>query len=435
MTAEFPDKVRFLFEPHDYKVLYGGREGIKSWSMARALLILGSQHRLRWLCARETQQSIAESVHHLLADQISRLGLDSFYRVEKARIVGTVRHAAGMYGRKINQPGISEFVFAGLAHNVAQIKSYEQLDGVWVEEADNVSRNSWEVVLPTIRKEGSEIWVSFNPRLPTDDTYKRWVLHPPDRAVVVRTSYLDNLWLSETSRARIEQLRKNDPETFEHIYGGVTRSILAGAIYAAEMAAAEKENRIGRVPYDATRPVHTFWDLGWADNVSIWFAQAFPFEYRIVDFLQCNRQALPWYLKQLQDRPYIYGTDYLPHDARAHNLGTGRSIEELMRAAGRRVQIVPQLSIADGINAVRTIFAQCFFDSEKCADGIQALRRYRYGEIVTLGVPTREPLHDENSHAADAFRMLGVAMKPPKKEEDPPPRRVSGSAMTYSPFG
>jgi phage terminase large subunit len=416
LTAEFPEKVRFLFDPHPYKVLFGGRDGIKSWSIARALLVLGAQHRLRWLCARETQQSIAESVHRLLADQISKLGLEPFYRVEKARIVGTVEHQAGMYGRKLDQPGPSEFVFAGLKHNVNQIKSFEALDGVWVEEAANVSRNSWDVVIPTIRKEGSEIWVSFNPELDTDETYLRWITNPPPGAVVIRTSYLDNLWLSETSRARIEHLKETDQASYDCIYGGATKSVIEGAVYREEIARLEKEGRIARVPYDASRPVHTFWDIGWGDLAAIWFAQVFPFEYRLIDYAEGNHQSVADWLRVLQAKGYVYGTDYLPHDAKAHTMGTGKSVEELMRAAGRKVKVLERLSIADGINAVRTIFPQCWFDAEKCVDGIQALRRYRYGVIQTLGVPTRQPLHDEASHPADAFRQFAVGVKAPKKE-------------------
>ena len=117
MKAEFPEKAKFLFEPAPSKVLFGGRDGIKSWSIAAALVAMGARDSIRWLCARETQQSIAESVHHLLADQIARLGLERFYRVEKARIVGTVERATGMYGLPLERPGCTEFVFAGLKHN------------------------------------------------------------------------------------------------------------------------------------------------------------------------------------------------------------------------------------------------------------------------------------------------------------------------------
>lgn len=430
MRAEFHPKLEFLFHPHPYKILYGGRDGIKSWGIAQALLILAARGRLRWLCARETQQSIDESVHQLLEEQIIRLELQDFFRVEKKRIIGTVEHTTGMYGQPLDERGPSEFFFAGLKHNVNQIKSYEGLDGVWVEEAANVSKNSWEVVIPTLRKEGSEVWISFNPELATDETYVRWVLNPPPDAVVTRTSYQDNLWLSETSRRKIELLKERDPESYDVIYGGCTQSSTEGAVYRAEIAQCEKEGRLTKVPYDRSRPVDTYWDLGYGDNTAIWFLQAFPFEWRVIDYLDGSREALAYYLKLLQDRGYIYGTHNVPHDAKAHTLGTGRSIEELMRAAGLKVRVLPRLSVSDGINAVRTIFPQCWFDAEKCAEGIQHLRHYKYGIVQTLGVPTREPLHDESSHAADAFRELAVGVKTPKrgappKEQGPPPPRIS----------
>jgi phage terminase large subunit len=175
------------------------------------------------------------------------------------------------------------------------------------------------------------------------------------------------------------------------------------------------------VPYDATKPVHTFWDLGWADNTSIWFAQVVGFEYRVIDHLSGSQKPLNAYLGELQAKGYIYGTDWLPHDAKAKQLGTGRSVEEMMRAAGRTVRIVPQLSVEDGINAARTVFANCWFDQERCADGLQSLRHYRYEMDERAGTLKRVPLHDFASHDADAFRYLCVALKNPVV---PPPRPV-----------
>ena len=420
MRARFPEKLEFLFHPKRYKIAYGGRGAAKSWGFARGLLIQGAERPLRILCGRETQKSIKESVHQLLEDQVRELDLGGHYNVEKAAI----------YGRNG-----SSFAFAGLRHNVDNIKSLEGYDIVWVEEAQSVSKDSWDKLIPTIRKDGSEIWVSFNPDLATDDTYKRFVIRPPRDSVVVRINWRDNPWFPPVLRAEMEELKERDPDSYEHIWEGSCISILEGAIYAHELRKVDQENRITRVPYDASKPVDTFWDLGWGDNTSIWFAQAFAFEYRLIDALQNRQRALPWYLQQLQSRGYVYGTHYLPHDAQAHQLGSGKSIEELMRAAGLQVRIVPKLSVADGINAARTVFGQCYFDAEKCADGIQALRHYRYGEIVTLGVPTREPLHDEHSHYADAFRMFAVKAQPPKKEETPPPRRPSGRSLQYTPFG
>jgi len=400
--AEFPDKLQFLFEAHRYKIAYGGRGASKSWGFARALLILGAQRPLRILCARETQKSIADSVHHLLEEQIARLGLQACYEVQKQAILG--RNG-------------TEIIFAGLKHNIDNIKSLEACDICWVEEAQTVSKASWQKLIPTVRKDNSEIWVTFNPELETDDTFQRFVVSPPAGAVVEKINFRDNPWFPEVLRGEIQELRAKDLDAYNHVWEGCCVSILEGAIYAQELRQVDQEGRITRVPYDPSRPVHTFWDLGYGDYTAIWFAQAFPFEFRVIDYLDGSRQALSHYLRALQAKPYLYGTDWLPHDARAKSLGTGKSIEDQMREAGRKVQIVPQLSIADGINAARTLFPRVWFDAERCADGLQYLRRYRYGIVQTLGTPTREPLHDDASHAADAFRYLSVALKPPKQQE------------------
>jgi phage terminase large subunit len=160
--ADFPKKLQFLFDPHRYKVAYGGRGSGKSWSMARALLLQASNKPLRILCAREVQKSIKQSVHTLLNDQIQALGLGPLYEVLESEI----RSRSG-----------SSFSFTGLATNtVESIKSFEGCDIVWVEEAQTVSKKSWDILIPTIRKPNSEIWVSFNPNIDTDDTYTRFVV-------------------------------------------------------------------------------------------------------------------------------------------------------------------------------------------------------------------------------------------------------------------
>jgi phage terminase large subunit len=395
--TEFPAKLAGLFEPHPYKILYGGRDGVKSWSVARALLVLGTQSPLRILCARETMDSIRESVHQLLVDQIVRLGLSDFYTPLQSEIRGK---------------NGTEFVFAGLRkQTVSSIKSYEAIDICWVEEASVVSRRSLTILLPTIRKPGSEIWMTLNPDLETDAVYQDFIVNPPKSALVVKTSYRDNNWLSAESREKIETLRERDPDTFHHVYEGGTRSTVEGAIYKAEIMAAEKDGRIRQVPYDTTRPVDTFWDLGYADRVSIWAAQRMPFEIRMLRYFEGDHQAIDYYLREIQTWGYVLGTCHLPWDGGTRNLGTGKSIEELMRAKGFNVRVNRQLSVADGINAVRTLFPQLYFDANLCADGLQYLRRYQWGPVTALGVARREPLHDDASHPADALRTLAVGIK------------------------
>jgi len=417
VNVEIPEKLLFLLSPSRYKVLYGGRDGVKSWSIARALLCLGTQQPLRILCARETQQSIRESVHQLLSDQVKLLNLDEFYKV----LDFTIRGKNGC-----------EFIFAGLRNlSVAQLKSFEGIDICWVEEAASVRRQSWQTLIPTIRKSKhlpqSEIWVSFNPELSEDDTYKRWVLSPPPNCKVVKTSFRDNVWLSPESRQEIEYLRTTDPATFEHVYEGGTRSTIVGAIYEHEIKQAEKRGQICRVPHDPTKNVDVSFDLGYGDMVSMWFHQAIAFEFRIVDYYENSRQSIDHYLQAMQGRGYTYGTLVLPWDGAAKSLGTGKSIEELIRAKGYTVRVMPQASVHDGINAVRTIFHKCYFDAEKCADGLAGLRRYQWGPATALNVARRTPLHDNASHPSDALRTMAMWINEPTKSA-PAPRepRVIG---------
>ncbi len=401
---EFPEKLECLFRPGRYKVLYGGRGGAKSWGIARALLALGTSKRLRVLCAREIQKSITDSVHRLLADQVAAMGLGGFYEIQQS----TIKSANGTL-----------FFFAGLRHNINNIKSVEGADIVWVEEAQTVSKSSWDTLIPTIRKPGSQIVISFNPELDTDETYKRFVLTPPPDSEVVRIGWQDNPWFPEVLKQERETMKARDPDGYLTIWEGHCRQTLDGAIYAKEIRAATDGARITRVPYEPNKPVHTFWDLGRADKTSIWFAQIVGFEFRVIDFYENRGEVLPHYMKELQGRPYVYGDHWLPHDANNELLASERTIAQQMRAAGFTVRITPKTSVANGINAARTLFANVWFDAEKCADGLNALRRYRYDVDAESGQFSDKPLHDDASHAADAFRYLAVSLREKKASQMP----------------
>lgn len=419
-----------MAEPCRHKVLYGGRDGIKSWSFAMQLVLNGASRPIRWLCCREVQKSIEESVHKLLGDTIKRLHLDGHYRLTRDSITGK---------------NGTEIFFSGL-RNAKDIKSYESCDGVWVEEAQNVSKASWDILLPTIRKEGSEVWVSFNPELATDETYKRWVLNPPPNTRCLKTNWRDNKWLTEVSRVAIEHMQATSPKDFSHIYEGECRSDVEGAIFSKEIAAAVEAGRLTSVPYNRAKPVITAWDLGFGDLTAIWFLQAYDGWYNFIDYLQGSGETIADYLVKLQERKYVYSIDWLPHDGIDtiihHRLAGGdrsMSVEQLLRQAGRNVRIVPKLYVTDRINAARTIFSQCRFDQDKCADGIQALRHYQWGPLTTQGIPRREPLHDWASHAADGFCAAAVAVKQPaaavKKKEAPGVPPVWRGEDNYAPFG
>lgn len=413
VPAQFPDCLAPLFEPKRLKILWGGRGAGRSWSVARALLIMGTTRPIRILCARELQNSLAESVHKLLSDQITALGLAAFYKIE----VGRIFSYPGMFPDGAE----TSFSFEGIKNNTRKIKSYEGVDYCWVEEAVAVSRASWMILIPTIRKAGSEIWMTFNPELETDYTYTRFVLKAnPERSFVIKMTWRDNPWFPEELRAEMEELRETDYDAYLNVWEGHCVQMLEGVVYAKELRLAQSEERICRVPWDKTAPVETFWDLGRADQTAIWFAQRVGMQWRILDYLEASGQDISFYLKELEHKPYVYGAFHLPHDAKAKRLGSKRTIEEIIRNGGQRqVRIVPKLSIADGINAARTIFGNCWFDQINCVDGLNRLRHYRYAIVGrsedNQPLYSKEPVHDSASDGADAFRYMAIALRSPAK--------------------
>lgn len=399
--AQFPIKLQPLFKKARYKICYGGRGGAKSWGIARALLIMAARKPLRILCAREFQASIKDSVHKLLCDQIEALGLLPFYEITQTAI-------RGLNG--------SEFAFIGLKNNPTNIKSFEGVDICWVEEGQTVSRLSWNILIPTIRKTGSEIWVSFNPDLETDETYQRFVVKPPRDAVIIKINWSDNPWFPETLKLEKDALKERDPQAYNVVWEGMCRRTVDGAIFANEMQRAEADERITKVPYDPTKPVHAVCDLGWSDATAWWFVQFIGMETRLIRYFEGSQRTMTSYLAQLQTFGYVYDTIWLPHDAENKTLAAnGRSIEEIVRGAGFKTAIMPRVPVVDSINAARTIFPNIWFDRENCADGLNCLRHYRYEVDPNTGMFSKNPLHDQYSHGADAFRYIALMIKEPAK--------------------
>ena len=207
LTVKIPNHFleALLFKKARYKVFYGGRGSGKSWNIARILLLLAVQKKMRVLCTREIQNSIKDSVHKLLKDQISELKLDRYYIVTRDEI------------RAVNG---SEFIFKGLRHNIQEIKSTEGVDICWVEEAQSVSKESWDLLIPTIRKPGSEIWVSFNPHFTEDETYQRFVIHTPPNAIIKKVNYYDNPFFPDVLKEEMEYLKRIDYNYYKHIWEG-----------------------------------------------------------------------------------------------------------------------------------------------------------------------------------------------------------------------
>jgi phage terminase large subunit len=415
VRADFPVKLEPLFRPKRHKVLYGGRGGAKSWGIARALLILAAQRPLRVLCTREVQKSIKDSVHLLLKDQLKALGYEGLFEPLQAEIRG--RAGTSAEG--------SLFLFSGLSdQTIDSIKSFEGVDVVWVEEAHAVTKRSWSILIPTIRKDGSEIWVSFNPELDTDETYVRFVVSPPPDTVLIPVGWEDNPWFPDILRKAKDHLKATDPEEYANVWEGKPKTVVAGAIYKNEVLRMIEDRRFRPVPYDPMLRVHTIWDLGWNDQTTIICVQRLGGELRVIDYREESFTTYAQDVQWLEGRKYRYGKDWLPHDGAAKTKGSeGKSGQEILKALGRSAEIVSQHDVEAGIKAARQMFPRVYVDNEKAARLMECLKRYRR-RINQQTQQPEGPLHDEYSHGADAWRGLAMIVDRLTNDDDKKPLKL-----------
>lgn len=288
------------------------------------------------------------------------------------------------------------------------------LDAVVLDEyADMSPRIFSEVLRPALSdREGSAIFIgSAKGGTPFYDLWER-VKDEPDWFVKVYKA-------SDTGvipDAELEDARKiMDEDEFAQEYECSWTASIKGAYYGKQLSEAQTEDRIGKVPYDPRLPVHTAWDLGVGDSTAIWFYQVLGQEIRIIDFHEDSGEGLPYYAKILDQKDYKYGEHWAPHDIQVRELGSGKSRIETAKMLGIQFRIVPNLSIDDGINAVRNTIPRCWFDAKKCELGLQALRNYRKEYDDRRQEYKPRPLHDWSSHAADAFRYLAVSLRDKQK--------------------
>ena len=403
INARFPKKLTFLFKPARYKVARGGRGSGKSWSFARAILLRCAERQTRVLCTREIQKSIQQSVHQLLCDQIEGLGLSALFEVLQTEIRGP--HGSCIY-------------FSGLSDVTATaLKSFEGVDVCWCEEAQAISAKSWKTLTPTIRKEGSEIWVTYNPELETDPTHEMFVTSPPPDCISVLMNYSDNPYFPavlEGERAHAESTMK--AEDYAHTWLGQCKPAVEGAIYFDAMSQTVASGRIREVLHDASLKTHVIVDLGWNDATTIILAQKVASELRIIHYIEGNQRTLADYSAELRnlrldDQAINWGDVWLPHDGFHTRHQTGKDDASVMRGLGWSVTPKDRLtmtSINNGINRAREIFPRVYFHTTRAARLIECLKRYRWNVSQKTG-EAAAPLHDEYSHGADSFRYLALA--------------------------
>ncbi len=403
IDAKFPSKLQFLFRPYRYKVARGGRGSAKSWSFARALLLLGAKRPLRILCAREVQLSIKQSVHQLLKDQIRLLGLEGRYTVLDSEIRGS-------NGTKI--------VFTGLSTLTTDtIKSFEGIDICWVEEGQTISKRSWAILLPTIRREShifesgvssSEIWVSYNPDLESDETHQLFTINKPRDCVNTLMNWRDNPWFNDVLNEERLRCLETEPDAYPNIWEGRCRPAVEGAIYYKQIEEMENQGRICNIPYDPMLKVHLVFDLGFTDKMSIGLVQKNLSELRLFDYIGGTRRSLSDYDLELKAKPYNWGSVFLPHDGFSKGHQTGQSTADVLKTFGWDViprENIVEMTVEEGIRNTRLKLPRLYIDESRCAPVVESLKRYRRTINKRTDAEGR-PVHDQYSHDADMVRYL-----------------------------
>lgn len=351
----------------------------------------------RAACIREVQNSLKESVKQLLLDKIEKFGLGGQFEAVEGEIRG---------------PHGSLIIFRGMqSYNAETIKSLEGYDIAWVEEAQTLSDRSLRMLRPTIRKEGSELWFSWNSRHDTDavDKFLRGAGKPAG-AIVIKVGWQDNPWLPSVLIDEKDLDYATDPEMAAHIWGGEYEIITEGSYYARQLAQAENEGRIGDFPYDPDLPVKTAWDIGVDDYTAIWFLQENGKRVRAIGYYETSGDGPQLIVPEaLDSKPYRYSLHYLPHDVKVREWGAGAKsrVQTLLELGVKPINVGTPTAPSDRINAVRALLPIVDFDRDACAQGIARLRKYRRRFNQSLGTYTGE-MHDENSHGADAFGEFAV---------------------------
>ncbi len=398
-----------LLDDARYKGAYGGRSSGKSHFFAELMV---EEHYatpgMRSVCVREVQKDLKDSAKLLIEDKIQQLGVGKAFEIQKD-LIGT--------------PGGGQIIFRGMNdYNAESIKSLEGFDRAWIEEAQTLSDRSLMLLRPTLRREGSQIWASWNPRKKTDAIDKFLRENPPASSIVVEANWRDNKFFP----AALENERQHDlqhyPDQYDHIWEGGYVSIFAGAYYAKQLAEARAAGRIAPLSPDPLMTTRAVFDIGGtgakADAVAIWIAQFIGPRLLLLDYYEAIGQPLATHVQWLRDNGYGKAQIVLPHDGVKHDMVFDVTYESELKRAGFDVLVIPNQgkgAAMQRVNVGRRKFPNIWFNEEKTQPGIDALGAYheRKDEVRGIGLG---PEHNWASHGADAFGLACIAHEEPTEQ-------------------
>lgn len=407
-----------------YRGAYGGRGSAKTRSFAKMAAVKGYQFAQAnqpglIVCGREFMNTLDESSMAEVKAAIQsepwllnayEIG-DKFVRTKDKRV---------------------EFAFTGLRHNLDSIKSKSRIRLLWVDEAEPVSETAWSKAIPTVREEGSEIWVTWNPERKKSATHKRFRENPPEGSKIAEINWRDNPWFPKTlDKTRREDLEKR-PDQYDHIWEGGFVSVVDGAYYAKSLAQAKAQNRISGVAFDPLLRIRIYCDLGGtgarADAFAMWPAQFIGREIRVRDYYEAQGQQLAEHIAWLHSKGYTKekADIYLPHDGATNDRVYDVSFESAFRAAGYSVTVIPNQGKGAArmrIESARRVFPSIWFDEQTTEGGREALGWYHEKKSEDDREIGLGPNHDWSSHGADAFGLMAVAYEMPSDKPEPQPYR------------
>jgi phage terminase large subunit len=411
-----PDKLVPVFEGvADVRGAKGGRGSAKTRTFAmmtavRAHMWAQAGDEGIILCGRQFMNSLADSsLEEIKAAIRSEEWLRPHFDIGEK------------YIRTID--GRISYSFAGLDRNIDSIKSKARIKLGWIDEAEPVTEEAWTKLIPTLREEDSELWVTWNPERENSATNKRFGNSSDPRTKIVEMNWRDNPWFPDIlDRVRLKD-KAERPDQYEHVWEGDFVSVVEGAYFAGALTAAKAEGRIDQVAADPLMAIRLFWDIGGtganADACSIWAVQFIGRKIIVLDYYEAQGQPLAAHVNWLRSKGY--GPDraqiWLPHDGSTNDKVFNVSYESALQEAGYTVTVVPNQgrgAASFRIEAARRLFPSIWFHEPTTASGRKALGWYHEKKDEKRGIGLG-PKHDWSSHGADAFGLMCVAYEEPRK--------------------
>lgn len=418
VQIELPEKLIPLFEGKaDVRAADGGRGSGKTRGFAKMSAIRAHMWDMEGrtgqiLCGRQFMNSLADSsLEEVKAAILSEEWLAPHFEIGEKYIK--------------TKSGRIYYTFAGLDRNIASIKSKARILLGWVDEAEPVTDEAWTTLIPTLREEDSELWITWNSKRKTAPVESRFKNSADPLIKYVRINWRDNPWFP----AKLERDRQRDlierPDQYNHIWEGDFVTVVEGAYFAKDLIEARAKGRISNVSADPLMTYRAYWDIGGtgakADAASIWIAQFIGKEIRVLDYYEAQGQPLSAHVRWLRDNGYEKALCVLPHDGVTNDKVFDVSYESALREAGFETQVVPNQGKGAAkmrVEAARRLFASIWFNEKTTEPGRDALGWYHEKKDDERGIGLG-PNHDWSSHAADAFGLMCIA----HEEEREPVKR------------